>query len=206
MHPAGKIVLITGASSGIGAAAAHTFASAGARLVLAARSADALHTLAAQLPGQPLVVPTDMASARQVQAMIRCVIAERGQLDILINNAGIGLTGMIAAMHPDDWQRVLAVDLFGPLYAIQAAVPYMRQRQRGQIINVSSVLAVQPLPGVGGYAAAKAALESMSAALRMELLPSGIAVTIVRPGRTRTAFAARRLGRGRERWRPRGVP
>jgi short-subunit dehydrogenase len=206
MHPADKTVLITGASSGIGAAAARAFAGAGASLVLAARSEAALQELAAELPGHPLVIPTDISQADQARAMVERSIAERGQLDILINNAGIGLTGMVATLGPADLQRILAVDVFGPLYAIQAAVPHMRQRQRGQIINVSSVLGVQPLPGVGGYAAAKAALESLSSALRMELMHSGIAVTVVRPGRTETPFAARRLGRGRESWRPRGVP
>jgi short-subunit dehydrogenase len=98
------------------------------------------------------------------------------------------------------------VDVLGPLYAIQAAVPHMRGRGSGQIINVSSVLGLLTLPGVGGYCACKAAMESLNQALRIELLGSGIAVTIVRPGRTQTPFASRRLGSGRERWRPRGVP
>jgi short-subunit dehydrogenase len=82
----------------------------------------------------------------------------------------------------------------------------MRECGRGQIINVSSVLGIYALPGVGGYAACKAALESLNQALRIELRGSGIAVTIVRPGRTQTPFASKRLGSGRERWKPRGVP
>lgn len=206
MNPHGKIVLITGASSGIGAAAARAFAAAGASVVLAARSQEALEQLAEELPGQPLVVPTDISSETEAHAMVERTIAGRGRLDILINNAGIGLTGPVATVAPADLERVLAVDLFGPLYAIQAAVPHMQRQARGQIINVSSILAVQTLPGIGGYAAAKSALERLSESLRMELLPSGIAVTVVRPGRTQTPFAERRLGNMRERWRPRGVP
>jgi short-subunit dehydrogenase len=100
---------------------------------------------------------------------------------------------------------VLAVDVFGPLYLIQAVVPQMRARRSGQIINVSSLLALRSLPRVGGYAAAKAAIERLTEALRMEVLDSGIAVTSVRPGTTRTSFFQQRLGRGRERWKPRGV-
>jgi short-subunit dehydrogenase len=206
MNPEGKTVLITGASSGIGAAAARTFAEAGAHVVLAARTAEALNELAASLPGQPLVQPTDMSDAAQVNALIARTLAERDRLDILINNAGIGLRGPLATLDPADLERILAVDVFGPLYATQAAIPAMRQQGRGQIINVSSVLGVLPLPGVGGYAAAKAMLESLSATLRMELHGSGIAVTTLRPSTTRTPFASRRLGQGRERWRPRGVP
>jgi NAD(P)-dependent dehydrogenase (short-subunit alcohol dehydrogenase family) len=206
MNPEGKIVLITGASSGIGAAAARTFADAGAAVVLAARTASALDELAASLPGRPLVQPTDMSDAAQVQALVARTLDERGRLDILINNAGIGLRGPLETLDPANLERVLAVDVFGPLYAMQAAIPAMRQQGRGQIINVSSVLGVLPLPGVGGYSAAKAMLESLSTTLRMELHGSGIALTTLRPSTTRTPFAERRLGQGRERWRPRGVP
>jgi short-subunit dehydrogenase len=127
-------------------------------------------------------------------------------VDILINNAGVGLTGSVEQIAPADLERVIAVDVLGPLYAIQAVVPHMRQRKQGQIINISSVLGAQPLPGVGGYAAAKAMLESLSETLRMELMSSRIMVTVVRPSTTRTTFASKRLGQGRERWRPRGVP
>jgi short-subunit dehydrogenase len=206
MDPRSKTVIITGASSGIGAATARLFADAGADLVLAARSAEALEQLAGELPGQPLVVPTDISSEAQAHALIKRTIDERGQVDILINNAGVGLTGSVEQIAPADLERVIAVDVLGPLYAIQAVVPHMRQRKQGQIINISSVLGAQPLPGVGGYAAAKAMLESLSETLRMELMSSRIMVTVVRPSTTRTTFASKRLGQGRERWRPRGVP
>jgi short-subunit dehydrogenase len=205
MDPHGATVIITGASSGIGAAAARVFAAAGATVILAARSASTLEELAATLPGQPLVVPTDMGDADQVRSLVERTIAARGQIDILINNAGIGLTGAVEAFAPADLEQVLQVDLFGPLYAIQAVVPHMRRQQRGQIINVSSVLGVRALPRVGGYAAAKGALERLSESLRTEVRGSGIVVTTVRPGRTQTPFAERRLGHEREQWRPRGV-
>lgn len=208
MDPKGKIVIITGASSGIGAATARVFAVAGADVVLAARSQAALEQLATELPGRPLVVPTDVSRAEQARALVTQTLAERGRVDILINNAGVGLAGPIAAIAPSDLEQTLAVGLFGPLATIQAAVPAMRQQQRGQIINVSSVLGLRALPYLGGYAATKAALDRLTEALRMELRGTGIAVTLVRPGTTRTGFSERRLGQGRERRRmaPAGVP
>lgn len=206
MDPHGKVVIITGASAGIGAATARRFAAAGARLALAARSREALERLAATLPGAPLVAPTDVSDPGACQALIDQTVARFGRVDILINNAGVGLAGPVAALDPADLERAMAVDLLGPLRLIQAALPHMAGR--GQIINVSSVLAAQPLPYLGGYAAAKAGLERLSEALRMELRGTGVAVSVVRPGTTRTGFGAHRLGAGSERRRvaPKGVP
>lgn len=208
MNPRDRVVILTGASAGIGAATARAFAAAGARLVLAARSRGPLEQLAATLPGRTLVVPTDVADAAQCHALVAQALAAHGRVDLLINNAGVGLAGPVAALAEADLERAIAVDLLGPLRLIQAALPAMRAQGRGQIINVSTVLAAQPLPFLGGYAAAKAALERLSEALRMELRGSGVAVSVVRPGTTRTAFGANRLGAGSERRRvaPRGVP
>lgn len=206
MDPNGKVVIITGASAGIGAATARLFAMAGARLALAARARPALDALAAALPGAHLVVPTDVADPAACAALVAAAAARFGRVDILINNAGVGLAGPVAALDPGDLVRTFAVDVLGPLALARAALPHMAGR--GQIINVSSVLAAQPLPYLGGYAAAKAALERLSEALRMELRGTGVAVSVVRPGTTRTAFQAHRLGAGSERRRfsPRGVP
>lgn len=202
----GKTVVVTGASSGIGAATAQLLATYGANLVLAARSEQPLQTLAAALPGAPLVMPVDLSDDRQARHLIERALALRGHIDILINNAGIGITGSVTNLPPDDLWQVLAVNLAGPLATIQAVVPHMRERGQGHVINVSSILALWSLPQLGGYCASKAALERLTDALRVELIGSGIAVTSVRPGRTRTAFAERRLGNLRERWRPAGVP
>lgn len=207
MNPRNRVVIMTGASAGIGAATARTFAAAGAQLVLAARSSAPLSQLAATLPGTPLVVPTDVADPAQCQALVERAATTYGRVDILINNAGVGLAGPVADLKDSDLERVLAVDVFGPLYLSQAVIPLMRGQRRGQIINISSVLAEQPLPYLGGYAAAKAALERLSEALRMELRGSGIVVSLLRPGTTRTAFSQNRLGDGSERRRiaPKGV-
>lgn len=206
MDPQNKIVIITGASAGIGAATARRFAAAGARLALAARSRPELEAVAATLPGTPLAVPTDVADRAACQALVAATVARFGRVDILINNAGIGLAGPVAELDPADLERSFAVNLLGPVHLAQAALPHMAGG--GQIINVSSVLAAQTLPYLGGYAAAKAALERVSEAMRMELRGSGVAVTVVRPGTTRTGFRERRLGGTGERRRfaPKGVP
>jgi NAD(P)-dependent dehydrogenase (short-subunit alcohol dehydrogenase family) len=208
MEPRGKTVIVTGASSGIGAATARRFAEAGARVVLAARSRPALEELAASLPGESLVVPTDVADPADVRALVAAAVRRFGGLDILIANAGIGLSSPIEHIRRADIERLLAVDLLGPLYGAQAALPAMRARGRGQLIFVSSVVGVRALPYIGGYAAAKGALDRLAEALRVELLGSGIAVTVVRPGTTRTAFKQNRLGHSGEQRRLRlgGVP
>jgi short-subunit dehydrogenase len=199
MDPHGRVVIITGASAGIGAATARAFAAAGARVVLAARSLEPLQELAVELGGDAVAAPADIGEPDQCRALVAQALESFGRLDIVINNAGVGLAGPVAELAAEDVERALAVDLLGPLHLIQAALPTMRAQGSGQIINVSTVLAAQPLPYLGGYAAAKAALERLSEALRMELAGSGVAVTVVRPGTTRTGFSANRLGAGRER-------
>ncbi|MFV9505792.1 MAG: SDR family NAD(P)-dependent oxidoreductase [Oscillochloridaceae bacterium umkhey_bin13] len=207
MNPRGRVVLITGASAGIGAATARLFAAAGAGLVLAARRPAPLEALAASLP-VARAIPTDVADPVACAALIEQTVATYGRLDILINNAGVGLVGPAVALPPAALDQALAVDLLGPLALMQAAAPLMQAQGRGQIINVSSVLAVQPLPYLGGYAAAKAALERLSEAARMELHGTGVMVSVVRPGTTQTGFGGRQLGEGRQirRISPKGVP
>jgi len=199
MHPNGKIVIITGASSGIGAATARIFAAAGARVVLAARDEARLQTVARDLPGQPLIVPTDVANQADIERLVAATAAACGEIDLVINNAGVGLAAPVAMLSRDDFERALAVDLFGPLALTQAALPYLRRRGRGQLIFISSVVGLRALPYLGGYAAAKAALDRLTESLRVELHGSGVAVTLVRPGTTRTGFRDNRLGSGRER-------
>jgi short-subunit dehydrogenase len=201
MNPNGKTVIITGASSGIGAAAARAFADAGARVVLAARDAQRLAVVARNLRGPALVVPTDVTDRAAVDALVARGVAEFGGVDIVVNNAGVGLAAPVAELAAADFERALAVDLFGPLALTQAALPHMRERGRGQLIYVSSVVGLRSLPYLGGYAAAKAALDRLTEALRVELRGSDVAVTLVRPGTTRTGFAEHRLGSGRERRR-----
>ncbi len=194
MDPAGKVVLITGASSGIGAATARALAAAGAHVVLTARDTARLDALARELNGRARAIPANVADPIEVQRLVAEVITTWQRIDVLINNAGVGLASPVARVQPEDLRAALDVNLFGSLYLTQAVLPHMQRSRRGQIIFVSSVVGLRALPYAGGYAATKAALERLSEALRVELRGSGITVTLVRPGTTRTAFNTRRLG------------
>ena len=198
MNPANKTVIITGASSGIGAATAWAFAAAGAHVALAARDAAKLAEVARGLPGHPLVVPTDVTDEAAVAALVARTAETFGGVDIVVNNAGVGLAAPVADLAAGDLRAAFAVDVLGPLVLTQAALPQLRRRGRGQLIYVSSVVGLRALPYLGGYAAAKAALDRLTESLRVELRGSGVAVTLVRPGTTRTPFAEHRLGSGRE--------
>ncbi|MBC8163929.1 MAG: SDR family oxidoreductase [Roseiflexaceae bacterium] len=198
MHLTQKVVLITGASSGIGAAAARAFAAAGAHLVLAARDRARLNELARGLPGRVLAVPTDITDPQQTAALVQRAVGEFGRLDVLVNNAGVGLAAPVATLTAGDLRAALEVNLLGPLALTQTALPFLRRR-RGQVIFVSSVVGLRALPYLGGYAATKAALDRLSESLRVELADTGVAVTLLRPGTTSTGFSTRRLGQGNER-------
>jgi serine 3-dehydrogenase len=199
MHPSGKVVIITGASAGIGAATAQAFAAAGAHTVLAARGAEQLEAVRRTLPGERhLVVPTDMADPRAVNVLVERAVAGFGGIDIVISNAGVGLAAPVAQLRREDFLQALEVNLFGPLQLVQAALPHLRGRGRGQLILISSVVGLRALPYLGGYAAAKAAIDRLSESLRVELRGTGVAVTLVRPGTTQTGFSSHRLGSGHE--------
>ena len=207
-----KSVIVTGASSGIGLETARAFARAGSNVVLASRNQGALDRLAGELaaqPGRRLVVPTDVRDREAVKAMVARTVQEFGGVDVLVNNAGLGLDATIAEGSLENMRYLLDVNLFGCIYAIQAVVPHMKHKRSGSIINVSSVAGRISTPYNGLYSATKAALNAISDALRLELAPDGIRVTAVYPGFTVTGFADN-LRREMERPRPsrmlRGTP
>lgn len=201
MDPRGKTVIVTGASSGIGAATARAFSAAGARVVLVARDRARLETVARSLGGAHIIVPADVTDQDAGGRLVQQALDAFSSVDILINNAGVGVAAPIERLSHADLQQALAVNLFGPIAITQAVLPHMRSRGRGQLIFVSSVVGLRALPYLGGYAATKAALDRVTESLRVELRGSGIAVTLVRPGTTRTGFSQRRLGIGHERRR-----
>ncbi len=203
-----KVVVITGASEGIGEATARAFAAAGAKLVLAARSADKLSVVADSLPAQaePLIVPTDMTDRTQVQALIEKAVERFGRIDILVNNAGRTAVGEIANIDPELYRQIIELNLFGPLYALQAVVPTMRAQGGGVIINISSSVSKMAIPGIGAYASTKYALNGLSLTARGELASDNIRVVLFHPGATATGFGRNAL---RDRsvsrdWRPGG--
>lgn len=184
-----KIVIVTGASMGIGEATARAFSAAGAKVLLAARSAEKLHAVARSLPGESLVVPTDMINRDQVYALIAAAHTKFGRVDILINNAGQSAIGLVATVDPEHYRRIIELNLFGPLYAMQAVVPVMKaQPEGGVIINISSNVSKMAIPGIGAYASTKYALNGLSFTARGELAPDNIRVIVFYPGLTATDF------------------
>ncbi len=191
----GKVVIITGASMGIGEATAHIFADAGAKMVLAARSVDKLEAVAQSLPTQAetLVVPTDMTDQAQVKALIERAYAHFGRIDILINNAGQAAAGSIATVNPDHYRQIIELNMLGPLHAIQAVVPKMKAQGGGVIINISSGVSKMAIPGIGAYASTKYALNGLSLTAHNELAADNIRVVLFHPGLTSTDFGANAL-------------
>ncbi len=192
-----KVVIITGASEGIGLSTARRFAAEGAKLALAARSVDKLEVLATELRQQgreALVVPTDMREAQSVQRMVAETVKHFGRVNVLVNNAGQSVAGTVAEVDTNAMRQVVELNMFGPVYAIQAVVPYMRQNGGGIIVNISSMTSKMAIPGLAGYASTKAALNLISQTARVELASENIRVLLVLPRTTATDFGKNALG------------
>src|SRR5271166_6596346 len=147
----GKVVIITGASAGIGLCTAQLFAQHGAKLALAARSADKLGQLVDELTAQghtAIAIPTDVSQQAEVERLITQTFSHYGQIDVLINNAGQAAAGSVSGVSLDDYRQIIDLNIFGPLYAIQAVVPKMRQGG-GLILNISSNVTKMTIPGIG---------------------------------------------------------
>ena len=183
----GKVVLITGASSGIGEATARLVAEQGALPVLSARRTDRLEALAQELAGA-LAIPADVRDPDQVHHLVDMTVERLGRVDVLVNNAGQGLHLPLEEVSLNDLVAITELNFYAPLVAMQAVVPVMRARGGGAIINVSSGTSRMVLPGVGAYAATKAALNMLSLVAREEFAPDGIVVSLVYPSVTATEF------------------
>jgi NADP-dependent 3-hydroxy acid dehydrogenase YdfG len=184
----GRVAVITGASSGIGAAAARLLASEGVHVVLAARDRARLDALAAELGDAATVVVIDVADADAVQALFRQVGDTFGGLDLLFNNAGIGINAPFAESEPGDWRTMIDANLYGVLNCTQAAIPLMRGRAGAMISSVSSVGGRFGAENWSVYCATKYGVVGFHDALRKELGPDGIRVSVIEPGAVWTAF------------------
>jgi NAD(P)-dependent dehydrogenase (short-subunit alcohol dehydrogenase family) len=184
---ADKVVIITGASEGIGYAAARLFAEHGAKLALVARSEEKLHALAALCPAS-LAVPADLRAEGSVGQMVDTVARHFGRVDVLINNAGQGMHVPVEQADLSQYRSVFELNVLAPLAAMQAVTPLMRAQGGGVIVNVSSGTTRMTLPGVAPYASTKHALNSLSQTARLELAKDHISVCLVYPGIVDTAF------------------
>jgi len=184
-----RVVVITGASGGIGRACAVAFVRADAKVVAAARSKDKLDALAQEL-GQDRVepVPADVTDPAARAALLERARERFGRVDVLVNNAGWASFASVATTPQEHVDRMLALNLAAPIALTQAVLPEMTARGHGQIINISSVVGAQAIPRMTVYSATKAALTSFSTGLRMELRGTGVDVINVAPGSTRTDF------------------
>ncbi|PIG90471.1 SDR family oxidoreductase [Gloeocapsopsis sp. IPPAS B-1203] len=190
-----QVVVITGASSGIGAALAQLLAQRfmGIRLVIAARNIEKLETLATlcrKAGAEVLVVSCDLENIEQVEALAQKAIAHFGRIDALVNNAGYGQMGPVELIPTAAIQRQFQVNIIGPLALIRAVIPQMRHQGGGRIINISSLGGRLAFPFGGLYSSSKFALEGVSDALRMELEPFNIKVCVIEPGPVSTNFFA----------------
>jgi NADP-dependent 3-hydroxy acid dehydrogenase YdfG len=183
----GKVVVVTGASSGLGEATARHLALSGARLVLGARRIDRLQALAQELGlGPNAAVATDVTSADQVKRLVDHAVQAHGRVDVLINNAGLMPHSPLERGKIADWERMIDVNLKGVLYGIAAALPHMKTQKSGHIINVSSVAGHTVRPGGAVYSATKHAVRVISEGLRQEVKPYNIRSTIISPGAVAT--------------------
>jgi NAD(P)-dependent dehydrogenase (short-subunit alcohol dehydrogenase family) len=181
----GSVCIITGASSGIGAATARLLGGLGAHVVLAARRTERLETLAQELPGS-LAVTTDVTIADHVERLVARTVDTYGRVDILVNNAGQGLHVPLEELDPVDPRAVLELNVVAPLVGMQTVLPFMRAGSGGSIVNVSSATSLRVFAGLGGYSVTKAALNMLSQVGRLEFASAGIAVSVVYPSVTAT--------------------
>jgi NADP-dependent 3-hydroxy acid dehydrogenase YdfG len=185
----GKTAIVTGASSGIGEATARLLSREGCNVVLAARREDRLRSLAAELGEGALAAPTDVTDPAACAALVARALERFGSLEILVNNAGVGLHGSIPEGDPEDWKRMFEVNVLGVLYATRAAVRHMLQQGSGDVVFVSS-LAGRRVPHPSGtvYAATKHAITAVAEGLRQDVHDKGVRVINVEPGLVRTEF------------------
>ncbi|HYT66741.1 MAG TPA: SDR family oxidoreductase [Vicinamibacterales bacterium] len=186
---AGKVVVITGASSGLGEATARYLADRGAIVVLGARRAERLQALAddiARNGGKASAVVTDVTDPAQIQALVDAAVERHGRVDVILNNAGVMPHSPLERRKIDDWNRTIDINIKGVLYGIAAALPHMQRQKSGHIINVSSVAGHKVGKNNAVYAATKTAVRVISEGLRQEVKPWNLRTTIISPGAVAT--------------------
>lgn len=186
----GKVVVITGAGRGIGAATARLLAGRGARLALGARSADELRAVADSIGGDVALLRTDVTRPGDVQALVDVAAERFGRVDVFVANAGLAVNAPLATGELADWNQMIDVNLRGVLHGIAAALPLFQRQGSGHFVTVASTSLLKWVPGQGVYAATKAGVRALCEVLRQEMAPQGLRATMVHPGFTDTGFIA----------------
>lgn len=199
MNINGKIVIVTGASSGIGMATAKLLFQKGAKIVFASRSVEKLDKLSKTHPGS-LVVKTDITKENQIKKLVKKTIDKFGRIDVLINNAGIGYDSLIENVEAEKFKYLFDLDLLGMVLAMREAIPYMKKQREGAIINISSGTALMAIPGMSPYSSLKRAVVGISLTAREELKDFGISVSVIYPYITKTDFEKNTLKSGSNNW------
>ena len=185
----GKVVVITGASSGLGEAAAKHLSELGATVVLGARRADRIEKLAKEIVekgGKALAIAVDVTQREQVKKLVDKAVEQFGRIDVILNNAGVMPLSPVERLNFDEWDTMIDVNIRGVLNGIAAVLPYMKEQKSGQIINTSSVAGHKIFSGSAVYSATKFAVRALTEGLRMEVKPYNIRTTIVCPGAVKT--------------------
>ena len=185
----GKIVVITGASSGLGAATARRLSSEGAKVVLGARRAERLGTLVQEIQnagGEAIAVTTDVTKRADVKNLVDTAVNKFGRVDVLLNNAGVMPLAPFERLQVEEWEQLIDVNLKGVLYGIAAALPHFQAQKSGHLINVSSVYGHIVAPGAGVYCATKHAVRAISEGFRQEAKPFNVRTTVISPGAVAT--------------------
>uniref|UniRef100_I2Q4D9 Short-chain alcohol dehydrogenase n=1 Tax=Desulfovibrio sp. U5L TaxID=596152 RepID=I2Q4D9_9BACT len=190
----GKIIVITGASSGLGASTARLLSSQGATVVLGARRMDRLQALTSELTnagGKALAKATDVTDCEQVKNLVDVAVQSYGRIDVMLNNAGLMPHSPLERLKISEWNEMIDVNIKGVLYGIAAALPHMQRQKSGHIINVSSVAGHKVHAGGAVYSATKYAVRALSEGLRQEVKPYNIRTTIISPGAVATELPSR---------------
>ncbi|HEY9690608.1 MAG TPA: SDR family oxidoreductase [Oculatellaceae cyanobacterium] len=187
-----SVVIVTGASSGIGLSTAHLLQEQGTKVVLAARSVEKLTEIARELPDS-LVVPTDMTDFQTIKDMVQKTESHYGRIDALINNAGRGYEATIEEIDPETFERLYRLNVLGPVIAMQQVIPIMRKLGGGAIVNISSGTSLMKIPAYGAYSSSKRALNGLSLTATAELAADNIKVSLVYPALTATNFGVNKI-------------
>lgn len=188
--------LITGSTRGIGRAIATAILAEGGRVAITGRHQDAIDQVVAELdgPGRVVGLALDVCDRASVDRCVAAAIDAFGGLDVVVNNAGIGIYGDLASVTDDDWRAVMETNVTGPFHVMRAAIPALRQAGGGWIVNVASLAGAHPFAGGGAYCASKAALIALTESAMQELRNDNIRVSVVLPGSTATGFSGRSGG------------